>query len=265
MADFAITPRVPPSTNQEQNLSPTSPATAQLTPIEGTIDSSGLSMFRRLLMKGATALGIEITSPPATNTQTTDPNLEERTLSLTEKILRSVRESRVARHLVAIGESIVDMAYGAWERVTGSGTHARSERSGSYDAPSRQSDPDTSPLRVDVLPTHPSIDLKKSLDDEGSIKEREVISVALHQVAEAVRRKDEEKKETAHSEERARQERTQHARNIIEAIDARGGTIANNPKVQAILNSLGTPYDSIQQAIAQVEALQREEEELKPN
>jgi len=164
-----------------------------------------------------------------------------------------------------MGESIVDIAYGAWERVTGSGTHARSERSGSYDAPSRQSEPDTSPSRVDVAHTHTSIDLKKSLDDEGSIKEREVISVALHQVAEAVRRENEEEEKTAYSEERARQERTEHARDIIEAIDARGGTIANNPKVRAILNSLGTPYDSIQQAIAQVEALQREEEDLKPN
>jgi hypothetical protein len=216
-------------------------------------------------MRGATALGIETIHSQATSTHPTDPQLEERARSLTEKILQSIRESRITRHLISMGESIVDIAYGAWERVTGSGTHARSERSGSYDAPSRQSEPDTSPSRVDVAHTHTSIDLKKSLDDEGSIKEREVISVALHQVAEAVRRKDEEAEKTACSEERARQERTQHARNIIEAIDARGGTIANNPKVQAILNSLGTPYDSIQQAIAQVEALQREEEDLKPN
>lgn len=265
MTDFAITPRVPSSADQAQNLTPASPTTPQLTPIEGTIDSSGLSMFRRLLMRGATALGIEMISPQANNTQTTDPKLEERTLSLTEKILRSVRESRIARHLVAIGESIVDMAYGAWERVTGSGTQARSERSGNSYVTSRQSDPDTNTSRVDALPIHLAVDAKKLLDDEGPIKEGEVISVALHQVAEAARRKDEEEKETAHSEERARQERTQHARNIIEAIDARGGTIANNPKVQAILNSLGTPYDSIQQAIAQVEALQREEEDLKPN
>lgn len=265
MTDFAITPRVPSSAEQAQNLTPASPITPQLTPIEGTIDSSGLSMFRRLLMKGATALGIEMTSTQAANTQTTDPKLEDRTLSLTEKILRSIRESRITRHLISMGESIVDMAYGAWERVTGTGTHARSERSGSYDTTSRQSAPDTSPLRVDAPPSPLAVDAKKSLDDEGPIKEGEVISIALHQVAEAVRRKDEEKEKTAHSEERERQERTLHARNIIEAIDARGGTIANNPKVQAILNSLGTPYDSLQQAIAQVEALQREEEELQPN
>jgi hypothetical protein len=106
------------------------------------------------------------------------------------------------------------------------------------------------------------VEVAKALDEEKGGKESDLVSAALHQCAEAIRHKEEKEHEAAHREEQARAERTRHARDLIEAIDARGGRIANNPKVQAILASLGTPYDSVEQAITQVIALQEEEDDI---
>ncbi|MEY4701933.1 MAG: hypothetical protein RL326_2120 [Pseudomonadota bacterium] len=262
MSEFAITPRVRPATQQEQTLSPQNQPVPHLTPIEGTIESSGLSMFRRLLMKGATALGLEMGQAQTPVSPTADLKVEEQTLTLAQKMKRALLGSELGRHLVHFGESLADMAYGAWERITGSGPNARPERNGDYQPLSRQTAPDTSPTHhVTATPTI-AVDLKKALDDEGSSRQVDVMGIALHQCAEAVRRKEEEKHDAAHKEEQARAERTRHARDLIEAIDARGGRIANNPKVQAILASLGTPYDSVEQAITQVIALQQEEDDI---
>lgn len=262
MSEFAITPRVRPDTQQGQTLSPHGQPAPQLMPIEGTIESSGLSMFRRLLMKGATALGLEIGQPQTTANPPTDLKVEEQTLTLTGKIKRALLESQLGRSLVHLGESLVDMAYGAWERITGNGSSARPERNGDYRSTARQTTPDISPTHHATETPAIALDLKKALDDEGSSKQSDIISTALHQCAEAVRRKEEKEHEAAHQEEQARAERTQYARELIEAIDARGGRIANNPKVQAILASLGTPYDSVEQAITQVIALQQEEDDI---
>jgi hypothetical protein len=106
------------------------------------------------------------------------------------------------------------------------------------------------------------VEVAKALDEEKGGKESDLVSAALQQCAEAIRHKEEKEHDAAHREEQARAERTQHARELIEAIDARGGRIANNPKVQAILASLGTPYDSVEQAITQVIALQEEEDDI---
>lgn len=265
MTDFAITPRVPPATDQAQNLAATDTTATQLAPIEGTIDSSGLSMFRRLLMKGATALGLEVGQPRTTADPTVELTVAEREPTLAEKIKLALLESRLGRHLVYLGESLADFAYATWDRITGTYANSRTEKTVDYHPITHQVAPDTAPTsHIQPISTLVA-DLKKDLDADDRRKDSEVISAALHQVADAVRRKDEEAAKSALSEEQERHARTQHARDIIEAIDARGGTIANNPRVQAILDSLGTPYDSIQQAIAQVEALQREEEELTPN
>jgi hypothetical protein len=219
-------------------------------------------MFRRLLMKGATALGLEMGQSQMTANPTVDLKVEEQTLTLTERMKRVLLGSQLARGLVHLGESLVDIAYGAWERITGNSSNASSERNGDYQPPSRKTTPDASPTHH--APETPSIvsDLKKAPDNEGSSKQADVIGIALHECAEAVRRKEEEKHDAAHQEEQARWERTRHARDLIEAIDARGGRIANNPKVQAILASLGTPYDSVEQAITQVIALQQEEDDI---
>lgn len=262
MTDFAITPRVQPATNQTQNLAPQNSAAPQLAPIDGTIDSSGLSMFRRLLMKGATALGLEISPSQTTTNLTSDLKVEEQALTLTEKIKRTLLQSQLGRSLVHLGESLVDMAYGAWERITGNASNARPERNGHYQSTARQTTPDTSPTHHATETPTIALDLKKALDDEGPSTQSDVIGIALHQCAEAVRRKEEKEHKAAHHEEEARAERTRHARDLIEAIDARGGRIANNPKVQAILAALGTPYDSVEQAITQVIALQEEEDDI---
>jgi hypothetical protein len=270
MTDFAITPRVPSNTPEQRAREHTPNVAAQPSPIEGSIDSSalgsgGFGMLRRLLMKGASALGLESqsTSRAPDSPSSTDVTREnEGPLSLANKLKRAMLTSSLVRGVIHLGESIVDLAYSAWERVTGSGQNAPKTNAREYQTSTYGRTTDTEAPRPTIEPSRIAVEVAKVLDEEKGGKESDLVSAALHQCAEAIRHKEEKEHEAAHREEQARVERTQHARELIEAIDARGGRIANNPKVQAILASLGTPYDSVEQAITQVIALQQEEDDI---
>lgn len=221
-------------------------------------------MFRRLLMKGASALGLESPASRASdsNSQTEITKDKEAALSLTVKLKQALLSSSLVRGVIHLGESLVDLAYNAWERVTGSSQHAPQTSAREFATHSYGRTPDTEGPRLSIEPSRVLVEVAKVLDEDGGKKESDLVGAALQQCAEAIRHEKEKEHDAAHREEQARAERTQHAREIIEAIDARGGRIANNPKVQAILASLGTPYDNVEQAIALVTALQQKEEDL---
>ncbi len=269
MVDFASTPREVPASSQHDNPTQAPHTTAHALPIEGSIDSGslgsgGFGMLRRLLMRGATALGLEssVASPTPTPDSGTEANsLDQSSLSLVAKLKRALLESRLVRDAIHLGESLVSLAYGLWEKATGSDSKPKVETGRDERALRNNVYIDTETHRATIEPPLVAIEVIKSLDEKRDTQE-ELVSAALQQCADAVRNEHEKKLEAITHEEQVRAERTQHARELIEMIDAQGGSIANNPKVQAILNSLGTPYDSVGQAIAQVYALQKEEEEL---
>jgi hypothetical protein len=268
MSDFAITPRVASTTCEEAPQEQSPHTAAPTAPIQGSIDSSvlglrGLEMLRRLLMKGASALGLE--SPPSCSSDLANQIevIKEplAALSLMEKVKRTLLASSLICGTIRLGESFLSFAFSAWERASINGQSARHTTTREIHAHTYERSTDTEgPRPTSELP-RVLVEVAKVLEQDNGKKESELVTAALQQCAEAIRRQNEEDNLT-HREEQARAERTRHARGIIREIDARGGRIANNPKVQDILASLGTPYDSIEQAIAQVIALQKEEDEV---
>lgn len=236
--------------------------------IPGSMPVSGLrGTVGRLLMHAATALGLDTkqTSITASNSEINvaeEASSPNRTQSFFEWIGSSFFESRLFKTVSAIGATFAGFLAAAWNYLTRETTEQIFTR-GVPDLPTQQYTPrasETPAITFDSRPHQPVVIVEPSVDD---VKEKvDIFTVAMEQAAEAARHKKEEE-EAAQAEEADRdfRERLSHARGIIGAIDARGGTTANNPKVRAVLASLGTPYDSIQHAIAVVEALQVRERE----
>jgi len=218
-------------------------------------------------MHAATALGLD-TKQANNIAGNSEINVAEeasppkRPQSFFERLRSSLCESQFFQAAVAFGGTLAGLVTAAWVYLTRETTEQIFNR-GVLDLPTRQNTSQASEphaIGSDSRPHQPVVIVEPLVDDVE--KKVDVITVAMEQAAEASRHKREEDK-AAQAEEADRdfRERLSHARSIIEAIDARGGTIANNPRVQAVLASLGTPYDSIQNAIVLVEALQAEERE----
>ena len=261
--------QVPPFLETAQRNAPNS--ATDVKPIEGSIPAGGLRRtLARLLMQTATALGLDgaqtdFDGREAEGEANGTSGPERRTHSLLRQLATPFLESSFFKTIIACGEKFADLVSAAWDYLRGQSTEQihsqvprgiplRDSQHISSNAPAYTQDW-KSPLLAPIVDLSPD-ETKKKVD---------VFTAAMEQGAEAVRhKKEEDKAERAEDESRDFRERLSHARSIIEAIDARGGTTTNNPRVQAVLASLGTPYDSIQHAIALVEALQAEERKDDP-
>lgn len=224
---------------------------------------NGRSTIARMLMRAATAIGLEAkTLTPSARDSTGEVQIVTDTKqSLFATLKQAILTIPFAGLLISFGRAaskvlsnlldflIADNAAQKRSPPTPTIAHLGSANSDSVDF-----------NRSSENQANRSLALKPDTNT-GPEKKENVFAKAMQESAEAEQRENE--RESRHRKRRQQESRSnlEHAKRIIEKIDACGGPNYNNPKVAEILAALGTPYDSIQQAIAQVEALQKEERE----